>query len=268
MAIIDSGIAPTADLAGRISAFYDFTGTGTAVAAAPSDGYGHGTHIAGLIAGSGASSNGKYVGVATAARLIGLKVLDAKGGGISSDVIAAVDFATNNRVALGIDVINMSLGHPIYEPAATDPLVQAVERAVKAGIVVVVSAGNIGTNKTTGEIGYAGITSPGNAPSALTVGALRHKGTASRADDEIAKFSSRGPIVVRRFRQAGRPGAWPGAHRDRRSSYSTLGANPSMKVETPGYISLSGTSMATGVASGVVADMIDTNRRDEGRPRS
>ncbi len=193
IAIIDSGIAPTADLAGRISAFYDFTLTGTAVAAAPTDGYGHGTHIAGLIAGSGAKSNGKYVGMATAARLIGLKVLDARGSGFTSDVIAAIDFATTNRGALGIDVLNLSLGHPIYEPATTDPMVQAVERAVDAGIVVVVSAGNLGTKKDTGDIGYAGITSPGNAPSALTVGSVRHKGTASRLDDEISKFSSRGP---------------------------------------------------------------------------
>ena len=92
--------------------------------------YGHGTHIAGLIAGSGANSNGKYIGMATAARSIGLKVLDAKGSGFTSDVIAAIDFATNNKAALGIDVINLSLGHPIYEPAATDPMVQAVERAV------------------------------------------------------------------------------------------------------------------------------------------
>ena len=79
VAIIDSGIAPTGDLAGRISAFYDFTGDSAPRATTPSDGYGHGTHIAGLIAGSGAASRGKYVGVAKAARLIGLKVLDSHG---------------------------------------------------------------------------------------------------------------------------------------------------------------------------------------------
>ena len=112
VAIIDSGIAPTADVASRIAAFYDFTINGTAVVAAPSDKYGHGTHIAGLIAGSGANSNGKYIGMATAARLIGLKVLDKKGGGFTRDVIAAIDFATNNKAALGIDIINLSLGHP------------------------------------------------------------------------------------------------------------------------------------------------------------
>mgnify|MGYP003351707175 FL=1 len=123
VAIVDSGIAQTPDLRGRISAFYDFT-SGSAIATMPTDGYGHGTHVAGLIAGSGANSYGKYVGTATNARLIGLKVLDATGAGYTSDVIAAVDFARTNKAALGIDVINLSLGHPIFESAATDPLVQ------------------------------------------------------------------------------------------------------------------------------------------------
>jgi serine protease AprX len=263
VAIIDSGIAPTADLTGRIAAFYDFTGDGAPVATAPHDGYGHGTHIAGLIAGSGQSSNGKYVGVATAARLIGLKVLNAQGGGYSSDVLEAVDFAVANKAALGIDVINMSLGHPIYEPAATDPLVQAVERAVKAGIVVVVSAGNVGMNRTTGLIGYAGITSPGNAPSALTVGSARTKATATRKDDEVSPFSSRGPTW---FDGRSKPDVIaPGqALVATAEPFSTLGANVLHQVDLPGYIKLSGTSMAAGVASGIVANLIDTNRRDEG----
>ena len=91
-------------------------------------------------------------------------------------MIKAIEFATAQKNALGIHVINLSLGHPIYEPAATDPLVRAVERAVAAGIVVVASAGNFGYNRVVGSTGYAGITSPGNAPSAITVGALRGGG--------------------------------------------------------------------------------------------
>ena len=159
-----------------------------------SDDYGHGTHVAGLIAADATlSPTGEPIGVATGARLIILKALDASGAGRTSDVIAAIEFATANRVSLGIDVINLSLGHAIYEPAATDPLVQAVEAAARAGIVVVASAGNIGRNLTTGEVGYAGITSPGNAPSAITVGALRTGDTVGRGDDCIAGYSSRGP---------------------------------------------------------------------------
>ena len=108
------------------------------VAASPTDDYGHGTHVAGLIAGSGDLSSGKrYRGVAPKARLIALKVLDQNGAGNTSDVISAIEFVTANKDQLGVDVINLSLGHPIYEPAATDPLVQAVEAAVRAGIVVV-----------------------------------------------------------------------------------------------------------------------------------
>ncbi|MBI4263872.1 MAG: S8 family serine peptidase [Acidobacteria bacterium] len=262
VAVIDSGIAPSADLNGRITAFYDFTQGG--IATAPYDEYGHGTHVAGLVAGNGALSAGQYVGVATRAHLIGLKVLDALGQGYSSDVIAALDFAVTNRAALGIDVINMSLGHPIFEPAATDPLVQAVERAVAAGIVVVVSAGNIGLlDPTTGEVGYGGITSPGNAPSALTVGAMRTKATADRSDDEIALFSSRGPTWYdgRVKPDVVAPGQGLVAIN---ATSTTMYQKPELQAEIAPYLRLSGTSMAAGVASGVVALVIEANRLDEG----
>ena len=132
-------------------------------------------------------------GSAPNARLIGLRVLDEHGAGETSQVIQAIEFAIAQQNALGIDVINLSLGHPIYEPAASDPLVRAVERAVDAGIVVVASAGNFGYNRVVGSTGYAGITSPGNAPSAITVGALRGADTATRGDDDVAPYSSRGP---------------------------------------------------------------------------
>ena len=89
--------------------------------------------------------------------------------------------------------MNLSLGHPIYEPAGNDPLVAAVERAVSAGIVVVVSAGNFGGDPVTHEVGYAGITSPGNAPDAITVGAVETLQTVTRRDDQVAWYSSRGP---------------------------------------------------------------------------
>ena len=86
-------------------------------------------------------SDARYRSVAKGVRLIGLRVLDATGAGYTSTVIQAIEFAIANKATLGIDVLNLSLGHPIYQPAATDPLVQAVERAVAAGIVVATSAG-------------------------------------------------------------------------------------------------------------------------------
>lgn len=122
-----------------------------------------------------------------------LKALDKSGAGYTSDVIRAVDFAVANRAKLGIDIINLSLGHPIYEPAATDPLVQAVERAARAGVIVVAAADNLGWNPETGLTGYAGITSPGNAPSAITTGALQTGTTVKRSDERIPDYGSAGP---------------------------------------------------------------------------
>ena len=192
---------------GRADRFFDFTADGRA--GHPYDDYGHGTHVATLIAGEGKESeveveefdNGKphrnkialYRGVAPKARIISLKVLDRGGAGYTSAVLRALEFAVENREKLKIDVINLSLGHPIYESPDTDPLVRAVEDAVRAGIIVVASAGNYGMNQETGETGYAGIASPGNAPSVITVGAMDMHDTANRSDDTVAPYSSRGP---------------------------------------------------------------------------
>ena len=257
VAVVDSGIAPLPAFGTRITAFYDFT-DGAFLQTPPHDEYGHGTHVAGLIA----ANDPNYMGVASQSRLIGLKVLDGNGKGRTSDVIRALEFAVANRVALGIDIINLSLGHAVLSPVADDPLVQAVEAAVRAGIVVVVSAGNFGTNPETGEIGYAGVTSPGNAPSAITVGAADTKGTATRVDDEVTRYSSRGPTWYDAF---AKPDVAAPGH-----SLVSLGAvesylfkkYPSLTQRNGGrrYLKLSGTSMATGVASGVVATMIEANR--------
>src|SRR5262249_11013356 len=147
----------------------DFTKNGKATSAF--DDYGHGTHIAGLIGSNGRRSNYEYQGIAPDVRLIGLKVLDKTGRGKTSDVIKALEFLVANKDRLGIHVVNLSLGHPIFAPAKYDPLVQAVEKASKAGLIVVTAAGNFGANETTGEPGYTGITSPCNAPSAICAGA-------------------------------------------------------------------------------------------------
>src|SRR4051812_15235512 len=189
VAVIDSGIAPLADF--RISAFYDFTHGGIPVA--PFDDYGHGTHVAGLIGSSGVLSDYQYQGVAPRVTLVGLKVLDKTGAGRTSDVIRALEYVTANRARLHVQIVNLSLGHPIYAPAKDDPLVRAVEKASAAGLIVVASAGNYGQNAQTGATGYTGLTSPGNAPSALTFGAAMTQDTITRGDDVVADYSSRGP---------------------------------------------------------------------------
>ena len=107
-------------------------------------------------------------------RFIDVRVLGRTGMGYTSDVLAGIDWAIANRTKYGIRVINLSLGHAVAEPAATDPLCIAVERAVKAGIVVVASAGNYGLTSTGAPV-LGGITSPGNSPAAITVGATRHQ---------------------------------------------------------------------------------------------
>jgi serine protease AprX len=250
VAVIDSGIEPGTDFDSRITAFYDFT-QGDIRAVTPIDPYGHGTHVAGLIAS-------EFVGVAPNARLIGLRVLNETGQGYTANVVRAIEFAIANKDLLGIDVLNLSLGHPIYEPAATDPLVQAIEHATREGLVVVVSAGNFGLNKKTGLPGYAGIASPGNAPSALTAGATRTFNTVTRTDDRVAPYSSRGPSWYDGFAKP--DFVAPG---DNLLSVAAAGSALRLAQEQRGntgnYMRLSGTSMAAGVASGVVALVLHAN---------
>jgi serine protease AprX len=264
VAVIDSGISPSTVFGSRIVGFYDLT-SGSAVSAAPSDEYGHGTHVAGLIGGSGTPSNGVYPGIATNVNLIGFKVLDGTGQGYTSSVISAIEFAVTYRSQLGIDVINLSLGHPILEPSATDPLVQAVEAASRAGIVVVASAGNFGADPATGQVGYGGITSPGDAPSAITVGSVDINGTVSRLDDKVAPYSSRGPTWY--DGQVKPDVVAPGHMLTAVTSVNCklYGDYPTARVTASAdavnkYLRLSGTSMAAAVTSGVVALMVEAHR--------
>jgi serine protease AprX len=258
IAIIDSGIAPSPDFLLRVSAFYDFTDGGRSKA--PIDPYGHGSHIAGIIGSNGGTSAGAiYRGIGANARLIGLRVLDANGNGQTSNVIKAIEFATQKKALLGIDIINLSLGHPIYESADTDPLVRAVERAVDAGIVVVVSAGNFGFNSTTGVSGYAGITSPGNAPSAITVGALNAAATIGRGDDAVAAYSSRGPTWYDGIAKPDVLAPGQGIISNGAASSTLYASYPSVRAGSS-HMRLNGTSMATAAASGVVALIIESHR--------
>jgi serine protease AprX len=259
VAVIDSGIAPLADF--HITAFYDFTRGG--IPTLPFDDYGHGTHVAGLIASSGVTSDNQFQGVAPRVNLVGLKVLDKKGAGKTSDVIRALEYLTANHAMLHVQVVNLSLGHPIFSPAKDDPLVQAVEKATAAGLIVVASAGNYGQNQNTGVTGYTGLTSPGNAPSALTFGAANTQDTVNRDDDAVAPYSSRGPSWYDGF---AKPDAIaPGHHLiSNAAPGSTLakmvGLNKKAKNGVT-VLELSGSSMAAAVGSGVVALVIDAHNR-------
>jgi serine protease AprX len=186
IAVIDSGIATFHEsLRRRVVLSLDFA-NGAALPMRPDgsvkgqDPYGHGTHVAGIVAGDVTTAAGRFAGVAPGAHLVNLRVLDSTGRGTTSNVIAAIEWAVANRKAYGIRVINLSVGKPVLESWVDDPLVQAVEAASRAGIVVVASAGNMGTLPDGTRV-RDGITSPGNAPSAITVGRWTRRARRSAA---------------------------------------------------------------------------------------
>lgn len=194
VAVIDSGIVYTPDLDGHNIVYaQNFVAGSTNV----DDQFGHGTHVAGIIAGTGMKSSGTgytytFKGIAEGVNLINLRVLDRNGAGTDSQVIAAIDTAIQLKSQYNIRVINLSLGRPIYESYTVDPLCQAVEQAWKAGIVVVVAAGNDGRNNSAGTGGYGTTEAPGNDPYVITVGAMNTMGNPSRSDDVITSYSSKG----------------------------------------------------------------------------
>jgi serine protease AprX len=202
VAIIDSGVFNHDDLQKSIGLGSRIVYSESFIPGDPStnDAYGHGTHVAGIVAGNGHDSVSgyptQYVGVAPNANIINLRVLDANGSGTDSQVIAAIQRAIQLKSTYNIRVINLSLGRSVYESYALDPVCQAVEAAWKAGIVVVVAAGNGGRDNSYGTQGYATIQAPSNDPNVITVGATKTNGTPGRLDDTVASYSSKGPTLV------------------------------------------------------------------------
>jgi serine protease AprX len=255
IAVLDSGISGHAAVRSKVVAGVSM------IAGDPSaaDAFGHGTHVAGIIAGDGGAARSVtdlYTGgVAPGAHLINVRVLGANGSGFTSDVIAGIDWVIANRSRYNIRVINLSLGHSVMEPSATDPLCRAVARAVSAGIVVVAAAGNAGRSADGVPI-LGGIMSPGNSPYAITVGALDIRGTVARDDDVVAPYSSRGPT---KYDFAVKPDlAAPGTRvvsLEAHNSYLPV-TYPHLHRAGTGqneYMHLTGTSMATPIVSGAVA---------------
>lgn len=242
----DTGIYNHPDLTDRIIAFKDLVNQ----KAEPYDDNGHGTHVAGDIAASGEMSGYKYRAPTPEAGLVGVKVLNKIGSGSLSVVIEGIQWCIKNKEALGIRVINMSLGSDARQSYIDDPVCQIVEKAWKSGIVVCVAAGNSGPES--GSIG-----SPAIHPEIITVGALDDMNTLNTEDDNVAEFSSRGPTndgIVKPDVVA--PGAKiislrsPGSLLDKQNKDSRV---------DKWYTSLSGTSMATPICSGIVAQMLQQN---------
>jgi serine protease AprX len=264
IALLDSGIASNHKaLSGRVVKRIDFVGDGSAKL----DPFGHATHIAGLIAGNASAPVGitkTYTGgIAPGAQLVDVRVLGADGTGLTSDVIDGIDWVIRNKTLYNIRIINLSLGHAVMESASTDPLCLAVKRAVDAGIVVIASSGNRGKTDT-GQPILGGITSPGNSPYAITVGALNTWQTVERSDDTVTTYSSRGPT---RFDLAVKPDVVAPGNKvvslESPGSYLVT-AYPTTHVAGSGinaYMRLSGSSMATGVVSGGVALLLQGNSK-------
>jgi serine protease AprX len=241
VAVLDTGIDDLPDFAGRLIGGVDLTGENDPF----QDDYGHGTFVAGLIAGNGASSGGQYEGEAPGADLVSIKVAGATGVTDLATVILGVQWAVDNQFADNIRVLNMSLGFQPFESTVVNPLDQAVQAAWNSGIAVVTSAGNAGPSNGT-------ILSPGDDPLVITVGALDDMAQPVVADDEMTNFSSVGPTS---------PDGWvkPDLVTSGRSVVSLAAPGstiyddyPSARIGSGNFVG-SGTSFSTAITSGAAA---------------
>jgi serine protease AprX len=174
-------------------------------------------------------------------------------------VIAAVDRAIELKSTFGVRIINLSLGRPVFESSEQDPLCRAVEAAWKAGIVVVASAGNAGRDDGGRTQGYGTITSPGNDPYVITVGAMKTMGTYGREDDQVASYSSKGPTAVDHIVKPDIVAPGNRVVSDRGEAGDYLYTTYPQNIVSRNYFVLSGTSMAAPVVSGAAALLLEQN---------
>ena len=240
VAVVDSGVFKTGDLSGTKLVGVNFNrGYHDS-----KDRYGHGTFVAGVIAGNGGNSHGIHIGVAPKARIVNVRVSDDAGGATASDVVAGLQWVYENAEKYDIRVVNLSLNSSVAAPYVTDPLCAAVEMLWLRGIVVVVSAGNNGT---------AELYPPANDPFVITVGATDDSGTATLTDDMVASFSAYG-VTEAGF-------AKPDIVTPGRNIIAFMPGNKNLRIAeehqlnrvTDHYFRMSGTSMSAPMVSGAVA---------------
>ena len=248
VAVVDTGISlvdglgknPNSNNA-KVVAWKDFVGK----MPIPVDPNGHGTHVAGIIANSQKGPDGDFNGMAPDASLVGVRVLDEKGYGTYEHIIAGIQWVVQNKKAYNIRVMNLSLNGEVHSPYWADPLDQAVTKAWAEGITVVVAAGNKGPSPM--SIGV-----PGNNPYAITVGAFTdHQTPTNWSDDYVTDFSSTGPTLDAFVKP---DVVAPGAHIvSTMPLLSVLSLTHEANWVSSRYFSISGTSQAAAVVSGIAA---------------
>ncbi|MEY2590509.1 MAG: serine protease AprX [Acidimicrobiaceae bacterium] len=241
VAVLDTGIARMSEFGKRLKGGVDLSGEGDPF----KDSYGHGTFVSGLIAGSGESSDGAYKGEAPGASLVSIKVAGATGSTDLVTVLKGVQWAITNKDALKIGVLNISMGTPPFPSSVDNPLDRAVEAAWASGIVVVTSAGNTGPGNGT-------ITSPGDDPLVITVGAIDDHRTATAADDTMTAFSAVGPTAVDGWFKPDLVASGRSVISLRVPGSTIDLANPTARIGTTNFVG-TGTSFSAAITSGAVA---------------
>ncbi|MFI3172003.1 MAG: S8 family peptidase [Eubacteriales bacterium] len=237
IAIFDTGIIWHPDLERNIRGFHDFIGHRPKAY----DAHGHGTHIAGIIAGNGSLSNGKYAGIAPAAQIHMLKVLDHKGDGKVAHILEGMSWLRKNHEKHNIKIANISVGtYPSLGDKENEWIIKGVESLWDAGIVVVTAAGNYGPREGT-------ITVPGVSEKVITVGAVDDQIYVNKRGEVKHNYSGRGPTL----RNICKPDILaPG-------SYIKSCNNKIGKKQIHPYTVKSGTSMSTPVVTGAVALLLE-----------
>jgi serine protease AprX len=310
VATLDSGIAPVDDFntsdghgrmpgPSRVAHFEDFIRnavTGKPECATPCDPHGHGTHVAGTIAGNGFDSFGEKSGMAPEASIVALRVLGKDGTGTVSGVLQAIQWLLDHGQSYNVRVVNMSFGtaprgalpdsdplRSLLDPLKGDPLAIATKALVDNGFFVVAAAGNVGqvsctspwikTPKPDPKTGkcdvWGGITAPGTYPWVFTAGASSSMGTFTRRDDRRASFSSRGPAFPLQNAKPDLLAGGVGVESTAAPNSALYASHPEWLLLGPipiaggafPYMALSGTSQAAAVVSGVAAQMLQANPR-------
>jgi serine protease AprX len=237
---VDSGIASTPNLQGRVVANVNFNHNEHSA----NDKYGHGTFVADIAAGDGTVSGGTYIGVAPRANILNVRVSNDDGMSAESDVVNSLQWILENKTQYNIRVVNLSLNSGTMQSYNTSPLDAAVEILWFNNIVVVVSAGNNGTSS---------LFPPANDPFVITVGAIDDKGTVSLGDDQVAPFSAYGVDELGRTK--------PDLVAPGKDIIALLPQNSDLKISMQhagnringNYFRMSGTSLAAPMVSGAVA---------------